>query len=239
MIIRPVVRREFVSIPNVVIKDKRLNADTRAMVVFLLSKPPTWQVKPVPLAAALSRAGDRPLGRRRLARMFREAMEAGYMARSQYQDHDEDGDFASYVYFVGMPEDVKAAVTESGVAILAQCSFAHARDAHARNSTTHSIKERKIEKTNYRKPSNPPLSQAAAPQAIDEEKWGLTEFGEHAKAAGMTFVFEGSKPYRAWLDFRGVHGMPLHDVVRVAGLERRGVWMPSFNPPDRNRRSAS
>jgi hypothetical protein len=39
MIIRPVVSREYTALPNAIFKDRRLSADTRAMVALVLSKP--------------------------------------------------------------------------------------------------------------------------------------------------------------------------------------------------------
>jgi hypothetical protein len=112
MIIRPVCRDRFVSIPNAILNDERLAIDTRGKVAYILSKPPRWDIRPGPLARALSRKGSTPVGRKRLKRMFEEAMDAGYMARSAEQTHRDDGSWGSYDYVVGMPEDVEKAVAK-------------------------------------------------------------------------------------------------------------------------------
>src|SRR5262245_30222530 len=111
MIIRPVCKREFVSIPNVILTDERLSIDTRGMLVYLLSRPKNWQIRRRPLAKALSKQG-KPIGQTKLSRMFSEAIEASYMARSLEQAHKKNGDFDSYIYVVGMPEDVRRAIGE-------------------------------------------------------------------------------------------------------------------------------
>lgn len=59
MIIRPVVSREYTALPNAILKDRRLSADTRAMVALVLSKPKTWQLRPPALARELSREGGK------------------------------------------------------------------------------------------------------------------------------------------------------------------------------------
>jgi hypothetical protein len=94
MIIRPVCSDKYVSIPNAILNDKRLSIDTRGMVAYILSKPQNWDIRPVPLANALSREGDTPVRRKRLNRMFNEAMAAGYMARSAEQTHRDDGSWS-------------------------------------------------------------------------------------------------------------------------------------------------
>jgi len=85
MIIRPVCRRNFVALPNVVLTDERLSIETRGMIAYLLSRPPNWQIKTVWLARALSKK-DQALGRTKLTRMLREARTAGYLARSADQN---------------------------------------------------------------------------------------------------------------------------------------------------------
>lgn len=110
MIIRPACEREYTSLPNAIFNDRRLSVDTRAMIAWILSKPRTWRVQPGRMATALSRTGEKPLGRTKLSRMFKEAMAAGYMARSEKQAHQNDGLWGAYDYFVGMPDDVATAI---------------------------------------------------------------------------------------------------------------------------------
>ena len=153
MIIRPVVSREYTALPNSILQDARLSADTRAMVALLLSKPKGWELRPRPLAKLLSRKGGKPIGRKRLTRMFREAAAAGYMARSEEQSHQDDGSFGRYVYFVGLPDDVAEAIETTGVAILPQFPNAHTPDAHTPQGTT-IHKEQILETTEPTKPES-------------------------------------------------------------------------------------
>ena len=157
MIIRPVCKKEFVALPNSLFNDRRLSADTRAMIALLLSKPRGWELRPIALAKLLSRERGRPVGWTRLSRMFTEAAEAGYMARSREQAHKDDGTWGRYDYFVGMPEDVVRAVQRAGVAIAPHPRDAHeARPRAANDYTNH--KKQTSKKTNI-KNSNHHLDQ--------------------------------------------------------------------------------
>jgi hypothetical protein len=45
----------------------------------------------------------------------------------------------------------------------------------------------------------------------------------------------GSKPYQAWLSYRGKDGMPgLVDRAIINGKVQEIVWMPSLYPPRRS-----
>jgi hypothetical protein len=171
MIIRPVVKREYTSLPNAILTDRRLSADTRAMLAFVLSKPRNWEVRPRPLAKALS--GPLPVGLKRLARMFHEASAAGYMVRSEAQEHKQDGSFGRYGYWVGMPEDIadvrKGAqdrgvelVTDLGVANLPQRPEACTPEAYTRGGVT-IHKRRNLETKESTNPLTPTLRQASSP----------------------------------------------------------------------------
>jgi hypothetical protein len=248
MIIRPVCSREFVALPNAILSDERLSVETRGMLAYIISKPRSWQIRPIPLARALSKTGS-PLGRTKLARMFKEAVAAGYMARSAEQTHKENGDFGSYVYVIGMPDDVSAAVEaahqQAGVTSLAQSRFAHthgthAQDAHAQN--VHRSHKRQNGKTQNLKINDddqyhpqPLPARGEASQVVED---GFTAFGRTALASGMQFVFEGSRPFLLWREFRGADGMPLIDIAVIDGRRRRGCWLPSIYPPSQQRRSA-
>jgi hypothetical protein len=136
MIIRPLCKKHFVALPNSLFTDKRLSADTRAMLALLLSKPRGWELRPVPLMKQLSREGETPIGRTRLRRMLDEATAAGYIARAMHQRHDTDGKWGKYEYIVGMPEDVLRAVREAGVAFAPQLRDPHEGLPHAQNDFT-------------------------------------------------------------------------------------------------------
>jgi hypothetical protein len=251
MIIRSRPVANFSVLPNSLLSDKRLSIDTRGMIAYILTKPPTWEIRPVALARALSKNGAKKrdsVGRTRLLRMFKEAQAAGYMLRSEMQSHQEDGAWGSFDYIVGLPEDVVAADLRKSesVASLAQSRDTQTGDtqtgdtqtgdaqtcgAHARNATT-SQKERNLVNTDSTKP---PVAPIRAEQHGEEgQPW--SEAGKVAIAQGFQYVFENSEPFKAWLEFRGADGMP--DVVTeiIKGQPRRVVWMPTLYPP---RRTAS
>lgn len=166
MIIRPVCRKEFVALPNSLFNDRRLSADTRAMIALLLSKPRGWELRPVVLARHLSRAGEKPVGPVRLRRMFREASEAGYMARSARQGRSEDGSWGRYDYFIGMPTDVAQAVKKAGVAIVPHACEADTAQPQAAD-VDRTYKEQSLQKTdsrNSRHHQDQPLQLGGQPQ---------------------------------------------------------------------------
>jgi hypothetical protein len=234
MIIRPVCEREYTSLPNQIFNDRRLSADTRAMIAFALSKSRNWELRPGPLARALSREGEKPLGRTRLDRIFREAMAAGYMARSMKQTHQDDGKWGRYVYFIGLPSDVAAAVEKEGVAILPharkpQTADPHTVPPHTADPHTDSKKEKNPETTDS-KNSSPKALSASGQKAEEAVRDKYTAFGKAALEAGCVPVFENSKPYQTWVEHRGLDGMPPIDVVTSNGAVRRVVWMPSLYP---------
>jgi hypothetical protein len=228
MIIRPVCRERFVSIPNAILNDERLAIDTRGMVAYILSKPPRWDIRPGPLARALSRKGSTPVGRKRLKRMFEEAMDAGYMARSAEQTHRDDGSWGSYDYVVGMPEDVEKAVAKSRVAFSPQRPGAHTRQACAlKEAANHKEKSQKSLSL-----ENPPLTPPPkARQACRDE---YSDHGKAARAQGCKFAWVDSKPYAAWIEYRQSIGIPLYpptDEAVIGGKLRKGSWFPQLYPP--------
>jgi hypothetical protein len=233
VIIRPVCTKNFSVIPNAVLNDKRLSIDTRGMVAYLLSKPPSWAIRPWFLARALLRDGENPVGRKRIARMFSEATEAGYMARSQEQKHCDDGSWGAYDYIIGMPAEVKAAVVKSGVAFSPRRPETLAPQARAPEERQNH-KEQNREKTEFKKPPSK-VSPTGRSDTAKAEQDEYSEMGRSALAAGMTPVFLNSKAYDRWLKFRGSDGMPLTDAAVINGQRRRIMWFPQLYPPDYHR----
>jgi hypothetical protein len=109
MIIKPTAKSSFVLVPNDLIYDPRISIETRGMLTYLLAKPPTWELWTRVLARELGTIGKR-LGRKKLARLIREAINAGYMARLPGQTHRKNGYWGPSFYIVGMPKDVAATV---------------------------------------------------------------------------------------------------------------------------------
>src|SRR6266404_6855022 len=89
---------------------------------------------------------------------------------------------------------------------------------------------KKRSKLNLQNPSPNPFPQ----NTQLARQWIYSEFGERAFAAGQRAVYLGSKPYQAWLSFRGKDGMPgFVDRAIINGKVQEIVWMPSFYPPRR------
>ncbi|MGD0076524.1 MAG: hypothetical protein ABSD31_19660 [Candidatus Binataceae bacterium] len=174
MIIRPVCKIEYTALPNAILNDRRLSADTRAMLAFVLSKSKGWELRPGPLARALSREGGKPVGRTRLSRMFDEATTAGYMARSAEQGHQDDGRFGKYVYFIGMPDDVAAAIETASVAFLPHACQPHTGEPHtgephaANQHTNQKVKNLQTTDSKKTPPTSPPESTERSKVADDE-----------------------------------------------------------------------
>jgi len=237
MIIRPKCKGHYVVLPNALLNDDLLSIDTRGMLAHLVSKPRNWQIRPKALARALSKK-DAKLGNTKLRRMFKEAEAAGYMSRPCQQTHQKNGDFGSYDYVVGMPEDVSAAKAARSAgpeqAASSRPSAAHALSANAQNAPAQNVhtlihKKQNPNITDYQKSHPQPLPDCFGADRLCED--GYTMFGKNEEAKGMKFAFEHSRPFNAWLSFRGADGMPPMDVRMIGGIPRRGSWFPSLYPP--------
>jgi hypothetical protein len=124
MIIRTQPTSKYTSLPNAIFRDRRLALDTKALLAYLLSLPPSWEIRPRIITKALSPATGRQLGKDRLRRMFKELINTGYMARSADQTKDNDGFFGPYIYIVGSePRAVEAEADALGVAFLPQSAL--------------------------------------------------------------------------------------------------------------------
>ncbi len=76
-----IVRREhrdnFTIVPNAVFLDERLSVEAKGVLGFLLSRPHAWQVRLEHIRHTLR------VGRKKLQRIFRELISAGYVTREQ------------------------------------------------------------------------------------------------------------------------------------------------------------
>ena len=130
----------------------------------------TWQLRPPALARELSREGGKRVGRAKLKRMFDEAIVAGYMARSVAQTHTDGGLWGPYVYFMGMPEDVAAAVKREGVVVLPHAKKPHTVEPHTvepHAANQQAYKRKNLETRDSIKPlPNLPLFAGSNGQAI-------------------------------------------------------------------------
>jgi hypothetical protein len=130
-IIVPQCVTEWRALPNRIFADKRLSADTRGLLGFLMTRPPNWRIRPAPLARAMSMDGAKPIGAKAVRRMLRELMAAGYAVRSARQTHKASGDFDGYDWLIGLPPDVTAS-TDSG-----ECDIFSAAPSGTRASGAH------------------------------------------------------------------------------------------------------
>lgn len=223
MIIRTTPHRNFTSLPNAMLRDRRLSIETKGALAYLLSLPDNWEIRPSQVAAELSQE-ERPLGLKRLYRIFAEMREAGYMARSDAQGRGETGGFGSYVYIVGPDkETVSKAVEECSVANLPHGRFVHAQNDRASNKINISNKPTPT-------PSDPPSGETAGSPIEETRQSSRSHKGRRA------FVFIPSRPWTQWVQHLTAHGgggepMPVPVVRVVKGQQRTGAWMPSYRPP--------
>lgn len=235
VIIRPAVRRSYTRLPNSILRDDRLSIETRGMISLLVSMPPNWKIMRGPLMRLLSRKGE-PFGRYRLDRMFREAMSAGYMARSVKQGRDHDGTFGSHAYIVGLPDDVSREVNSSTVAFMPHVTGPQA-DVPRADELDRTHKEQSLTTTESKKLS-PKFSLASRARkggdslSLEEAPEGCPDqLTREMRDAGYYPVVVGSQPYAAWVALRGADGMPAAVRVAIKGVARKCCWMSSLWPP--------
>jgi hypothetical protein len=210
-VIRHKHKRNFTQIPNSILRDERISIEAKGALAYMLSRPPQWEFYHWQLQQKLG------IGKQRLQRIIGELTEAGYLRRSTVQPRDGSNRFAGYGYVV---HDVASAEI-----MVVPHDDVPRRVIRRRNHDNHNNKEGlNTELTN---PHPNPLPQSSE-RLLEGEQY--TDFGLAALANGQIFVYEGSKPYRAWSDFRGEDGLPLSDIVKKDGVARRGIWMPSLYP---------
>jgi hypothetical protein len=76
-IIRSGHRTQFTIIPNTIFRDDRLSIEAKGVLGYLLSHPHHWQVRLDHIGRTLR------IGRKKLQRIFRESIGAGYVTREQ------------------------------------------------------------------------------------------------------------------------------------------------------------
>lgn len=173
MIIRTAQQANYTALPNAIARDRHLALDTKGLLVYLLSLPPKWEIRPQQIAKALSPEGGRPIGRERLQRMFRELEEAGYMVRSREQTRRDGGYWGGFDYIVGDdPETVSREADGQSVAFLPQPGLPSTAQPSTANPATDVIKK----DTKSRKRETESLCRSETQYgdaAIDEAQQGL------------------------------------------------------------------
>jgi hypothetical protein len=167
-------------LPNAIVQDRRLSLDTKGLLAYLLSLPPSWEIRPNVIASKLSPEGGRPIGRERLQRMLGELQATGYMARSQEQSHRDGGHWGSFAYIVGAdPEAVSKEAEASGVAFRPQSDLPSTGEPSTANPTTD--KRKKDNNQSNIKTERPEFPYGTAAIAISERsKEAVGRLREHA-----------------------------------------------------------
>jgi hypothetical protein len=184
VIIRPKCRQRFVTLPNSLLNDRRLSADTRAMLALLLSKPPSWELQTKPLRKLLSREGDKHIGWTKLSRMIAEATTAGYMSRSQKQTRNDDGTWGKYDYFVGMPDDVLQAIQTANVAVAPHSHDPYKAAPPAENEQNR-YKEQNLERTEFKKGAQASFTRSGTPSGFRAHAGKRQEVVQHQVAVQL------------------------------------------------------
>jgi len=81
-IVRREHRAQFTIVPNAIFLDDRLSIEAKGVLGYLLSRPHSWQVRLDHVGRTLR------IGRKKLQRIFRELMGAGYVTREQPRTAD-------------------------------------------------------------------------------------------------------------------------------------------------------
>lgn len=81
-IVRREHRAQFTIVPNAIFRDDRLSIEAKGVLGYLLSRPHNWQVRLDHVGRTLR------VGRKKLQRIFRELIGAGYVTREQPRTAD-------------------------------------------------------------------------------------------------------------------------------------------------------
>lgn len=209
MIIRKKHNSHFTILPNSIHDGCWLSLEATGLLSFLISRPPNWEIRHDALRRKFRITRDR------LGRILKELIRAGYLSRDEEQPRDASNRFAPYDYVV-RDEPLRGA-SDAGRPL---------PDPRGRKPGAENKKEDiKNSKNKFRRN----MSTAPGTELVGHQD-SYSEFGRRALAAGMKPVIVDSKPFNAWLDFRGGDGMPLIDCAVIGGKSVQVVWMTSLFP---------
>jgi hypothetical protein len=107
-IVRREHRAQFTIVPNAIFLDDRLSIEAKGVLGYLLSRPHSWQVRLDHVGRTLR------IGRKKLQRIFRELIGAGYVTREQPRTADAHR-FREIDYVVrDVPSPIRPADTSRG-----------------------------------------------------------------------------------------------------------------------------
>jgi hypothetical protein len=200
----------YTKIPNAMPLDGRLSVEAKGALAYMLSRPPGWRFYHWELQQTLR------IGRQKLERIINELIAAGYLTRSRVQPRDANNRFLGYEYVVCDVPSMQAQ----------PCHDSPQRSNRGRKPDNNIKKD--ASRNDLTNSPLSPLSQRAAAPSVGEQ---YTDLGLARIEQGLTFVYEGSKPFFEWSKFRGDDGLPPFDIVIKDGVKRRGIWMLSLYPP--------
>jgi len=189
----------YAQIPNSWLRDKNLSLDTIGLLAQLMSHSPGWRVSQDSLAKA------NKVGRDSIRRMIRELVDAGYLAVSEKQVHNEQGYLAGFIYTTKDPEPLQDEPS-LGEPLLAEPTKANRAHKNTKNQEQQ-LKEKQI-KDIGKKPQL--LKDDWLPdQRLVEmfvTKWPLLNMSEQTEAFKLHHMAKGSKmadwglAYQNWMN---------------------------------------
>lgn len=88
---RSALTENFTVLPNALLNDDRVTGEGLALMVYLLSKPPSWQLSPTDIRKRFK------WGREKAYKVIAALIECGYIIKEAQRN---EGKYASFVYFI-------------------------------------------------------------------------------------------------------------------------------------------
>lgn len=225
---RSAPRQNFTILPNAVMNDDRLEGDEMAVLLWLLAKPPNWEVR----RSALTKRFK--YGRDRLRRIFKKLIDIGYSRCDPVRR--EDGTIEFFRYMVadepilgGVPSVQETEIDDDEGMADAEASIDQppsnpsvdaASDALHHSLCNTSVEERKS--LDNKTPLPPEAVPVAAPPAIEEAK---PDFKSLIDKWPPDCVLSRTEAERVWLRLTDTHKR-----AAIAGCDgyrsemRRKAW---------------
>lgn len=90
--------RSYTNIANTLLQDQTIGWDVRGMLCDLLSRPSNWEISAAGLIAMTRVDGKPSVGKALVWRLIKDALSAGYMAKTV--ERRKDGTIAAFIYIV-------------------------------------------------------------------------------------------------------------------------------------------
>ena len=191
---------QYAQIPNAWLRDRNLSLDTIGLLAQLISHTPGWRISQESLAKANN------VGRDSIRRMIRELVDAGYLAVSEKQVHNEKGYLAGFTYTTKDPEPSQVEPS------LVQPLSAEPMKANKAHKNTNN-QEQQVKENNKKETATKKLSQLDETWQPSEKllamfptKWPLLKASEDTEAFRLYHRAKGSKfvdwdlAYQQWMN---------------------------------------